>query len=74
MARDYNSEYRNYQGQSSQIKRRAMRNKARRLLIKSGRVRKGDNKDVHHQDRNPMNNSRSNLRITSKKYNRSRNY
>jgi hypothetical protein len=30
-------------------------------------------KDVHHKDGNPQNNSRSNLAITSKSYNRSRN-
>ena len=30
-------------------------------------------KDVHHKDGNPRNNSRSNLAVTSKKYNRSRN-
>jgi len=74
MARDYKKEYQNYQGQPTQIKRRGMRNKARSLLIKSGRARVGDGKDVDHKDRNPMNNSRSNLRIQSKSVNRSRNY
>ncbi len=74
MARDYEKEYRNYQGTENQKKRRAMRNKARRLLIKTGRVKKGDGKDVDHKDRNPFNNTRSNLRIKSKSANRSRNY
>ena len=72
MARDYAKEYKNYQGTDNQIKRRAMRNAARRLLIKRGVARKGDNKDVHHKDHNPLNNSRSNLRIASKSSNRSR--
>jgi hypothetical protein len=72
MARNYAKEYRNYQGTGDQIKRRAKRNAARRLLIKKGVAKKGDNKDVHHKDGNPMNNSRSNLRITSKSSNRSR--
>jgi hypothetical protein len=72
MARDYAKEYRNYQGTGDQIKRRAKRNAARRLLIKKGVAKKGDNKDVHHKDGNPMNNSRSNLRIASKSSNRSR--
>ena len=72
MARDYAKEYRNYQGTGDQIKRRAKRNAARRLLIKKGVAKKGDNKDVHHKDGNPMNNSRSNLRIASKSANRSR--
>ena len=37
-----------------------------------GRVRKGDGKDVDHKDRNPENNSKKNLRVESKKTNRSR--
>ena len=35
-----------------------------------GRVRKGDGKDIDHKDGNPRNNSRKNLRVTSKSYNR----
>ena len=71
MQRNYAKEYQNYQGTDVQKKRRAMRNKARRLMIKSGRARKGDGKDVHHKDSNPNNNARSNLRILSKSMNRS---
>ena len=74
MARDYASEYRNYQGTETQKKRRAMRNKARRMLAKTGRVKKGDGKDVDHLDKNPFNNARSNLRIRTQSSNRSRNY
>ena len=40
MLRDYVKEYRNYQGTETQKKNRASRNKARRLLIKTGRVKK----------------------------------
>jgi hypothetical protein len=36
------------------------------------RVKKGDGKDVHHKDGNPKNNSKKNLRVESKKTNRSR--
>tara|TARA_B100001093_G_C26839867_1_gene1020041 strand:- start:93 stop:317 length:225 start_codon:yes stop_codon:yes gene_type:complete len=72
MARDYDREYETYQGTPAQKKRRAMRNKARRLLIKNGRAKKGDGKDVHHKDHNPMNNSLSNLKIASVASNRSR--
>ena len=50
--RNYKKEYKNYQGKKDQIKRRAQRNKARRAAIKSGRVRKGDGKDVDHPTRN----------------------
>lgn len=71
MPRDYKKEYKNYQGKKEQIKRRAARNKARSLLEKEGKVRKGDGKDVDHKDGNPTNNSRKNLRVQSKSKNRS---
>ena len=69
--RDYKREYAIYHGKPEQIKRRAKRNKSRRLLAKQGLVRKGDGKDVHHRDNNPGNTSRSNLAIISKSKNRS---
>lgn len=71
--RNYKKEYANYQGQEDQKKRRAMRNAARRKLMKQNRVKKGDGKDVDHKDRNPMNNSDKNLRVMKKAINRSRN-
>lgn len=71
--RDYKEEYRRYHGKPEQIARRSGRNKARRKMEKAGLVRKGDGKDVDHKDRNPNNNSRSNLRIQSKHVNRGRN-
>lgn len=71
--RDYKKEYEKYHSKPEQKKRRAQRNKARSLMQKSGRVSKGDGKDVHHRDRNPRNNSRKNLAVTSRSYNRSRN-
>lgn len=70
-ARDYKREYALYHGKPEQIKRRAQRNKSRRVLAKQGLVRKGDGKDVHHKDNNPHNQSRSNLAIISKSKNRS---
>jgi hypothetical protein len=71
--RDYGYEYRNYHSKSVQKIRRAKRNAARRKLQASGRVHKGDGKDVDHKDRNPHNNSNSNLSVKSKSANRARN-
>ena len=71
MARNYKKEYANYQGTDKQKKRRAMRNKARRMLEKKGKVKKGDGKDVHHKDGNPMNSKTSNLSVRNKSKNRS---
>jgi len=68
--RNYRHEYDSYHGKAEQRKRRSGRNKARSLLIKTGAVKKGDGKDVDHKDRNPTNNSPSNLRIQSKAKNR----
>ena len=42
---------------------------AKRLGLKKIR-----GKDIDHKDKNPMNNSRKNLRVRSKSYNRSNNY
>ena len=65
--RDYKKEYANYHKDPEQIKRRAKRNEARKML----KNRKGiKGKDVHHKDNNPMNNDKSNLSIVSQKYNR----
>ena len=71
MPRNYKKEYSNYQGSPEQIKRRSSRNKARRAMIKSGKAKVGDGKDVDHKDSNPINNSPKNLRSISKGKNRS---
>jgi hypothetical protein len=68
--RDYDKEYREYHGKPEQRKNRAARNRARRLMIKRGRVRKGDGMEVDHQDSNPRNNHQSNLKIMSRRANR----
>ena len=69
MSRNYKKEYANYQGSAEQIKRRSNRNKARRIMVKKGKVKKGDGKDVHHTTGNPMNNKK--LAVKSKSKNRS---
>ena len=68
--RNYKKEYADYHSKPKQKKRRANRNTARAKMAKAGAVRKGDGKDVDHADRNTKNNSRSNLRVQSKKTNR----
>ena len=72
MARNYKEEYKHFHSKPDQKKRRAGRNAARRKLLKSGVVKKGDGKDVHHKDGNPKNNSRKNLAVESASKNRSR--
>ena len=70
--RDYKREYaRDHASKKAKVER-ASRNKARRSLTKSGRVQKGDGKDVDHRDGNPRNNSKKNLRVISKSKNRSK--
>ena len=70
--RDYKKEYANYHSKPKQKKDRAGRNSARRIMKnKLGSSILG--RDVDHKDRNPRNNSASNLRIQSKSKNRSRN-
>jgi hypothetical protein len=71
MARDYAAEYRNYHSKPKQKKNRASRNAARRAMEKSGRVKKGDGKDVTHRNGNPRDNSAKNLGVLSASKNRS---
>ena len=73
--RNYRKEYDNYQGQPEQIKNRAERVKARRMMEKTGAVTKGDGKDVDHKKplRSGGTTTKSNLRVRSKSANRSDN-
>jgi len=73
MARNYRKEDDNYHKKPAQRRRNDARKKARRLMEAKGRVRKGDGMDVDHRDRNPKNNSTSNLRVQPKSTNRARN-
>ncbi len=72
MARNYREEYRKFQSSRKSKLDRASRNKARRNLMAAGAVHKGNGKDIDHRDKNPRNNSRSKLRINSKKLNKSK--
>ena len=73
MARDYKKEYENYHKKPEQRRRNDARKAARRLMVKKHGKAKLAGKDIDHKDRNPRNNSTSNLRIQSKKVNRGRN-
>jgi|TARA_R110002153_G_scaffold273710_1_gene445354 hypothetical protein len=72
MARDYKAEYRKFHASTAAKKDRASRNKVRRQLTRSGRVRKGDDKDIDHADGNPRNNSKKNLKVVSRSANRAK--
>ena len=69
--RNYKLEYQNFQGKPEQIKRRSSRNKARGLMMKKGKVHKGDGQDVNHRGGNPLINRPSNLQVESASANRS---
>ncbi len=75
MARNYKQEYDNYQGTPEQIKKRAERVKARRMMEKTGAAKKGDGKDVDHIKpmRSGGTSTKDNLRMRSKSANRSDN-
>ena len=71
--RDYAKEYANYDGTEAVKKKRAQRNKARRIMERAGLVHKGDGKDVDHTT--PLSKGgksvRSNLRVEPASANRS---
>ncbi len=60
-----------YQKKPEQVAKRVARNKARRAMIKAGKVRKGDGKDINHKDGNALNNDPSNWQVQSRSANRS---
>ena len=70
--RDCEREYKRFQSSKKAKRDRAARNKARRQAMREGRVHRGDDKEVDHRDSNPQHNSSSNLRVVSRKFNRSR--
>ena len=71
--RPYKHEYETYDGTPAVKKKRAARNKARRMMEKEGLVHKGDGKDVDHIT--PVSkggsNAKGNLRVKAAGSNRS---
>ena len=68
--RNYRKEYDEYHGTPEQKKRRAQRNKARKKAQKSGKVKKGDNKEVHHVGSNRKGKLGNRTKVVSKRTNR----
>jgi hypothetical protein len=60
-----------YNAKPLQKKKRASRNKARRMMIKAGKAHKGDGKDVAHLNGNALVDKMSNFGVQSKRKNRS---
>ena len=69
--RNYQKEYQNYQSLPMQKKKRASRNTARAKFIRTGMAKKGDGKDIHHRNNNPLDNSPGNTLRRSASANRS---
>ena len=73
--RDYKKEYKNYHGKKKQRKERSARGTARDLMIKKGRAKKGDGKDIDHKKplRSGGSKGINNLRVRDKSANRADN-
>ena len=70
--RDYKAEYADFHGKPAEVKKRAERVKARRMMEKTGAATKGDGMDVDHIKplRKGGTSTKSNLRMRSVKANR----
>ena len=66
-------QYARYQSKPEQRRRNDARKQARRNMVKKYGKAQLAGRDIDHVDRNPRNNSPSNLRISSIASNRSRN-
>jgi hypothetical protein len=74
MARDYQDEYKKFQSSEKQKEYRAARNKTRREGERTGRVSKGDGKDIDHVK--PLSKggstAKANTRVVSRSTNRAK--
>lgn len=64
---------RKYNSQPSQVKRRAERNASRAAMVKAGKAKKGDGKDVDHKNHKTSDKSAKNLQTISRSKNRAMN-
>ena len=69
--RNYKKEYTNYHAKPTQKVNRAGRNKARKIVMKTGAAAKAVGNDVHHKNGNPRDNRTGNLSVATKATNRS---
>ena len=69
-SRNYQAEYRNEK--PKRRKERASRNRARYKMMKSGRAKKYDGKDVDHKNNNALDNSAGNLSVMAHARNNAR--
>lgn len=65
-------EYEKFQSSSKAKAERAARNNARRSALRSGRVHKGDGTEIDHKNSTPTDNRPGNLRVISRRANRSK--
>lgn len=64
---------RKYNSSPEQKKRRAERNASRAKMVKAGKAKKGDGKDVDHKNHKTSDKSSGNLRMMPKSKNRAKN-
>lgn len=62
--------YKKYWGNPKAVRDRSLRNQARRKMMKAGRVRKWDGKEVDHRNGIAGWNGNNNLRVISRTLNR----
>lgn len=64
---------RKYNGSAEQKKRRAERNASRAKMVRAGKARKNDGRDVDHVNHNTSDQSAKNLKMKSRSANRAKN-
>lgn len=71
--RDYSYD-KEYQSSPEQVKNRMKRNKARKMMEREGKVKKGDGKDVDHKKplKKGGGNGKKNLQVINKSKNRAK--
>ena len=66
MKKDYKKIYKKYHSNPQEIKKRASRNAARKLMVDKGLAKKGDGMHIDHKNNNPLDNRLKNLRVVTR--------